>query len=496
MNPSHKKIIDMPFAYQWDGAMFLSTGSSRLLADDMGLGKTVQTIMAADIIDARKVLVICPAIARFNWQNEFRRWGKRERDFKVILSAKDSNFTFEQSVICSFDFASEYREKLVAHQWAAIIVDEVHMLKNHESKSTHSFFNAKNGLIKNAKYFWALSGTPAPNNISELWVMLRTCGITKLSFDDFVLRYCTWYTFNGRRVVTGTKKEMIPEIQQMLKPFMLRRKTVDVLKELPKIFMQDLIVEPGFVDTNASQSFVKYSFPIDRRDVLAGLLEKDEEKLRNTDITDINKLMAMAKSVSTLRRYTGTQKVENTVKIIKQEFEDKAYEKLVIFAVHKDCIDELLFQLHDYKPVVVYGGTPAVKREMRIHMFQNDPECKIFIGNIQAAGTNITLTAANEMILLEQSWVPGENAQALKRCNRIGSTKPLRVRVVGLANSMDQKIAEVLRKKINELAMLFDGDENLELQDFKDEANNENTNRDTAQNLTDNEQQQIADMLK
>lgn len=467
MNPQ----IDSPFDYQWEGALFLSTHHNALLADDMGLGKTVQVILAADVVDAKKILVIGPAIARFNWQNEFSKWGKRERNFKVILGKDDCTFHFEDSVICSFDFASENKEMLAVNKWDLIVVDEVHMLKNHTSKRTHSFFNNKDGIIKNCKYFWALSGTPCPNsNITELWVLLRTCGITKYTYDEFVEAYCTWYMFNGKKVVSGNRPEKINEIKKMLSRIMLRRKTEDVLKQLPKIFTQDLVVEAGPVDFNSSQAFVSYTFPIDRRDILAGKLTK-EEALINATGFDINKMIATAKSVSTIRKYTGLQKVVPMCNLIKEEMAAGLYDKVVIFAVHKDTIEAVRFELHDFKPVIVYGGTPPLKREMHVKNFQTNPKCQVFIGNIQAAGTNIKLTAAHELFLLEPSWVPGDNVQAIKRCNRIGSTKPLRVRVVALVNSIDQKIGQVLRKKTMEALKLFDEKNPLqnEWDDVKDE---------------------------
>jgi SWI/SNF-related matrix-associated actin-dependent regulator 1 of chromatin subfamily A len=92
-----------------------------------------------------------------------------------------------------------------------------------------------------------------------------------------------------------------------------------------------------------------------------------------------------------------------------------------------------------------------------VDRFQNDPKCRVFVGNIQSAGTSITLTAAHQVLFVEQSFVPGDMAQAAMRCHRIGQTKPVTVRFVGLANSIDQFIAEMIRRKTAEIGALMDG---------------------------------------
>ena len=60
------------------------------------------------------------------------------------------------------------------------------------------------------------------------------------------------------------------------------------------------------------------------------------------------------------------------------------------------------------------------------------------------------------MDLLEQDWVPGNNAQAVMRLHRIGQTKPVMCRVVGVADSLDERIAQVLKRKTRDLTEIFD----------------------------------------
>ena len=111
--------------------------------------------------------------------------------------------------------------------------------------------------------------------------------------------------------------------------------------------------------------------------------------------------------------------------------------------------------LAEYSPAVIKGGTPADRRQAAVDAFQSDPKCRVFLGQNTAAGTAITLTAASEVWLVEPSWVPADNQQAAMRCHRIGQTDSVLVRFCALSGSMDENIAEALRRKVKTLTELF-----------------------------------------
>jgi SWI/SNF-related matrix-associated actin-dependent regulator 1 of chromatin subfamily A len=96
------------------------------------------------------------------------------------------------------------------------------------------------------------------------------------------------------------------------------------------------------------------------------------------------------------------------------------------------------------------------KKQRAIDRFQNQDKYRVFIGHIVAAGSTITLTRAHEVVLIEPSWVPAENAQAVMRCHRIGQDKPVRVRIYSVAGSTDEDINAALRRKIADLTKIFD----------------------------------------
>jgi SWI/SNF-related matrix-associated actin-dependent regulator 1 of chromatin subfamily A len=448
------------FPYQVIGANWLAKKKVALLADEMGLGKSAQAISACDEVKSQKVLVVCPAVAKVNWLREFHKFGKQSRNFQIVHGYSTPIDPFISTIISYDSLVSGIFG--LGHHYDTLIIDEVHLLKSLDAKRTKVVFG-KDGIVRRAKRVWALSATPAPNDVSELWVILYTFGATKLNYFDFINHYCEVEMGNYGPKILGNKKENLEELKKILGGVMLRRKKEEVMKELPPISYSDVVVEPGEVDIELTKDFIQYAFPEDRRDVLQEQLNKDYEDVSNIierfgergDKTIIM-LEAMAKSVSTLRRYNGLQKLAPVIELIKQELKSKAYDKLVIFAVHRDVIEGLRQGLMEFNPVTLYGGTPAEQRQRNIDRFQKVKKTKIFIGNIQAAGTAITLTAAHQVIFVEQDWVPANNAQAAMRCHRIGQTKPVFVRFIGIANSIDNQIASILRRKTKQLTELFD----------------------------------------
>jgi SWI/SNF-related matrix-associated actin-dependent regulator 1 of chromatin subfamily A len=445
------------FPFQIEGAEWLAQKKLALLADEMGLGKTVQAIVASDKIRAERILVICPAIARINWHREILKFSEELREWECLLHNKEV-WDPTKSIITSYEGATAVGD---AGHFDLLILDEAHFLKSKQAQRTRAILG-KNGIARKCDRIWALTGTPAPNHPAELWPLLFTFGATPLSYTKFVERFCRSATTGFGLQIFGANERMIPELRHLMKPYILRRRKVHVMKELPPIFYSHQIVEPGEVVLEDQHSFLQYCFPHDRRN------ELDERLKRETDLVQtifsstakpsetLTALEAVAKSVSTLRRYTGLQKVEPVAKIVADELEQKAYEKVVIFAIHRDVIEGLRSRLKAFSPESLYGGYDPRKKQRNIDRFQKNHKCRVMLCNIQCAGTAVTLTAANQIIFVEQDWVPGNNAQAAMRCHRIGQDRSVYVRFFGIANSMDERVSRSLKRKTQELTKLFD----------------------------------------
>lgn len=447
------------YPYQIEGANFLAGKKVALLADDMGLGKTVQAITAADLIGAKRILILCPAVVRSNWVAELEEFGKLARETQIITARKDV-WSKTATIICSYDLAGMAPDDL---RFDLLVLDEAHYLKERKTERTKAVYS-KRGLVHKADRVWALTGTPAPNNVSELWPMMFTFGLTKQSFNDFVQTFCkTTRTGYGLKIL-GSIRNNIPQIRAMLAPILLRRRKDQVLKELPPITYEDVLVEPGPVDFGTTNDFAKYVGPGYKIEELENQISNERALLKTVlDVqfgslneTAMQTLGAIAPSVSTLRKYTGLQKLDPVAKMITSELTNKQYQKIVVFAVHRDVVEGLRQRLTAFRAVSLYGGTAPGKRDHNIRKFMTDPKCRVFIGNIQSAGTGITLTSAHQVLFLESSWVPGDNAQAAMRCHRIGQEMPVTVRFVGLKNSLDQRISKILKQKTRDLTEIFD----------------------------------------
>lgn len=423
------------FDYQRTGAKFLAENPAAFLADEQGLGKTIQVIAACDMLRLTKIVVICPAIAKINWRREFDKWGGVEREVKVFSYDKMTQ-------------SKEVRNEIAKFEPDVIVIDEAHYLKNRQAKRTkylYGQFCRGDGLVRFADRVWLLSGTPIPNDVSDFWTHLKAIWQYPLNFTDYTVYFCKTWTGQFGLKVLGNKAERMAEFKTILSSIMLRRKTENVLKELPPLWWQDSVVEVEGWDDMAH-------------------IESDHERqaveliLQNAvtqgDLSD--KLGEIAPHMASLRRLTALAKAKPIAAQLAGELKDNAYEKVVVFAYHKAALEALREGLAEFNPAFIVGGLGNQERQAEIDRFQTDAKCRVFIGQITACSTAITLTAANQVVFAEMDWVPAVNAQASKRCHRIGQSKPVIVRSFALANSTDEVVARTLAKKAQMISEALD----------------------------------------
>ncbi len=427
--------MDHLFEYQKVGADFLCDHPAAFLADEQGLGKTLQVIAACDKLGLTKVVVICPAIAKINWRREFERWGTVEREVKV--------FSYDKIVQ-----SKEVRNEIAKFEPDVLVLDEAHYLKNRTAKRTkylYGQFCRGDGLVRFADRVWLLSGTPIPNDVSDFWTHLKAIWNYPLNFVDYTLYFCkTWNGQFGIKVL-GNKAERMGEFKSILQSIMLRRKADKVLTELPPLWWQDTVVEvSGWDDMAHIES------PEERQAVELIL----QSAITQEDVS--GKLDSIVSSMASMRRLTALAKAKPVAAQLSAELKDHAYDKVVVFAYHRAALEALREELVEFNPAYVVGGIGTAERQAEIDKFQTDPSCRVFIGQITACSTAITLTAANQVVFVEMDWVPATNAQASKRCHRIGQSKPVIVRSFGLANSCDEIVARALAKKAQMISEVLD----------------------------------------
>lgn len=187
----------------------------------------------------------------------------------------------------------------------------------------------------------------------------------------------------------------------------------------------------------ASPAAVKQAQEAERSSVDAAVLAKiaagDTEGLKNDHLGPV-------------RRVWGALKVKPLVEALKEEFES-GLDKVVIAAWHTDVIGALADALAKYGVTGVDGSTSAKAREANVRAFQTDPKIRVFIGQIQAAGEAIDLSAAAELIFAESSFVPAQMAQFAMRITNFGQARAPRVRVATLEGSIDDVIQTSLLRK-------------------------------------------------
>lgn len=415
--------------FQQTGAEFLAARTRALLADEPGVGKTAQFITAANLVGARRIGIVAPGIGLTHWRREIDKW----------------NFQGDRADVISWDDAHEQRDlfeqagglRRLPMQWDVLIPDEVHFGKNPQARRTKAVFG-KGGLGWYARRIWAGSGTPAPNNVSELWPMLRAFGKTKMDLPAFVSYFCV---VDGLGKIRGNRADTIDELRAILKGFSLRRLKKDVLPELGEIDVQEWYVQPN----------ARFTFDVEPR---VGSLEN---RLRGMSDEELMAFLSdPGEDFATLCRYNALLKAPAVFDTVKFELENGLLEKVVIYGHHKEALAALQreFDRAGIGSILIYGDTPMATRDRMIETWKTDVHTPVNLSSISVAGTVLDYTAAHQVIALEMSWVPGNNSQAWQRPHRQGQDKPVTVRVA-VGTPIDEIMTGVLIRKTKAIGEIF-----------------------------------------
>ena len=412
--------------YQETGALFLANKRKAFLGDEAGLGKTLQAIRACDHIGASRVLVVCPPSVVQNWRREFVDSSLMDPDLQVTTARTLLN------------------GKAPLHErYDAIILDEAHYYKTPRAARTIYMYGKLcegEGLIERAPNVFCLSGSPAPNDPSELWSHLRALRPDlipspaggPLTYGRFTSIYCkVRQTPFGPRI-EGVRPSKVAALKAILSEFMLRRLESEVV--LPDLRISPLFIEAAVRRIDASE---------------------DAEQVRKAIAeAGLAGLKAMTTHVATLRRLIGLAKVDPVGDYV-EEWLHCNDGKICVYAWHTEVIDTLRRRFGQYGVASITGKT--IDRQAEVDRFQQDESVRVFVGQMQAAGEAITLTKATEVLLVEPSWVPKDNYQVIKRIHRIGQKQPCSARFVTIAGSIDETINRVLARKEAMLAEVIEG---------------------------------------
>jgi len=117
------------------------------------------------------------------------------------------------------------------------------------------------------------------------------------------------------------------------------------------------------------------------------------------------------------------------------------------------------FSQQGFNPTQIRGDQTAQARQEAIDKFTNDEEVGVIVCSLTAAGVGVNLQAASNVVLAELSWTSAEQTQAIDRVHRIGQEMPVTAWRIVAAQTIDQRIAELIDQKSGLSLRALDGDE-------------------------------------
>lgn len=446
------------FDYQKAGVVSMLTRTNNLLADEMGLGKTPQTVAYINTKKFKRILVVCPASLKINWEREIAAWSEPKLSVQIINGRKALYDNASNVCIVNYDLLTgnnnALKKQLLSTRFDLLVLDEAHYIKNAESqraKAIVGHLTVSNGMrtwskgvAHVASHKMYLTGTPIPNRPVEGWVLFNSLDPKTFSaFVPYIERYCNAFqeevpTPAGRMLVWNARgASNLDELNFKLRStIMTARRKKDVLASLPPKIRQVLILDGE--DAEAAVAAEK----------------KQIEKVLGTTVSYDDNLLSKLKDskelsfgdMAKVRARLAKAKIKPVTSIV-SDCLDGGLNKIVVFAHHHELIDGLYDGLKEYGAMKLTGETSQTMRQNIVDTFQNEPEARVFIGNMQAAGVGLTLTAASTVVMAELDWVPATVTQAEDRCHRIGQKDVVNVIHTVFDGSLDSKMVGVLMRK-------------------------------------------------
>jgi len=466
------------FPFQKEGVRWLGTSGNKLLGDEMGLGKTVQVAALLryrpDLLPA---LIVCPASLKINWQREIEAladikaqilYGRQSHEIAGllerypvvianydILGAEDQRARKdeERRVKTLKAIGMPYRKKslpvsgwcdtLAALPLNLIVCDEVQLIAEAKNIRTRAVMQVSRARPRAKRVF--LSGTPYENRTSQFFTCLNL-----LAPRTFPNRWRYQMTFcDPKKGYYGWRFDGLSNGEQLhglVRPLMLRRLKKDVLKQLPP-----------------KQKFVVPMELSERKLAAYNVAEKAFDA--SLDGKKQVSFTAMKKAAYDLKRDAAIQWIRDYLSLAENK-------KLVVFFWHRNVLEDLRDEFGHCSVSVSGDNTPA-QRQKAVDAFQADPRVFLFLGQLEAAGVGLTLTAAPAVCFVEFGESAGQHTQGEDRVHRISQDADSVFAYYLVApGTIEDDIMSTLTERSRNQKMVLDGEKDArffegQLEDFR-----------------------------
>lgn len=430
-------LLKLPlYPYQAVGTLFLAFTERALLADDMGLGKTAMSIAAAKLLQEwhgiQRVLVVTPASVKLQWGREIERF--TDESYVVVRGNKAKRA--QQYAQGSFITVTNYElvlrdlDHIHALKPDLVILDEAQRIKNWRAKTSQAIKELTQ------PFAFVLTGTPLENRLEELYSIVEFLDDKLLGPPwQFMAQHIIKDEWGG---IIGYKD--LAGVRRAIAPILLRRRKADVLQDLPERIDNDFWLE---LDTEQERLYR----PLEKQ--LAELLRAPEWNSQQSAValsllTHLREAATAAQLVDPV--VVSSSKLRELPALV-DEIASEGH-KMLIFSQWErmtrhaqDAISKL-----PLKSVRLHGGLGIRARERIIDQFMTDPETIVFIST-DAGGLGLNLQAASFVINLDLPWNPARIEQRIGRAHRIGQTNPVNVINMIAANTVEQRVLDVLYHK-------------------------------------------------
>jgi len=408
----------------------------------MGLGKTIQAITFILSSKGSKTLIVAPTSLIYNWISEFEKFapslkvaavsGPQEVRNEIIKNIENYDV-----FITTYNLLKRDLESYSGIEFNHCILDEAQNIKNPNSQNATAVKEIKAGTK------FALTGTPVENSLMDLWSIFDFI-MPGYLYDEkiFSVRY---------HKKLKTSPEILEDLNRLIKPFILRRRKKDVLKELP-----DKIEKTLMVSLDDEQKKVYKIYANHAMELIKNKVQNDEFKNSKIEILAyITKLRQLCLDPTVLMNdYSGgSAKIEALVEYLHKSIDEQ--HRVLVFSQFTSVLKNIQKRLKVEEISFSYldGAVPAEKRMSLVKAF-NDGGNSVFLISLKAGGTGLNLTSADVVIHFDPWWNPAVEEQATDRAHRIGQKNVVSVIKIIAKGTIEEKILllqEEKKKLISEL---------------------------------------------